>query len=172
MASTKMNTAAFCERLAEPVADQLGLRIWDVRFEKEGNGWFLRYFIEKTEGELKIEDCENFSRALDPILDKEDPITQSYCLEVSSPGIDRQLTRPWHFAETMGKMVCVRLIRPQDGLRDFAGALIGYDGQSVTLHTKQGDFTAPLAKTAYVRLEIADELFSSSRNKGEKPHEQ
>jgi transcriptional regulator with GAF, ATPase, and Fis domain len=83
------NTAQICRELALPVAEKFGLELWDVRFEKEGSEWYLRFFIDKDG--LTIEDCENFSRAVEPILDQADPIEQHYCLEVSSPGIERKL---------------------------------------------------------------------------------
>ena len=103
----------------------MGLRLWDVRFEKEGSGWYLRYFIDKPGG-VCIDDCERFSRAVDPLLDEADPIEQSYCLEVSSPGVERELTRPWHFEENLGRPVTARLISPRGGVREFSGTLLRY----------------------------------------------
>ncbi len=94
--SGKMNTAQACTKIAEPVAEELGLMLWDVRFEKEGSGWYLRFFIDK-DGGVNIEDCENFSRKIDKVLDDADPIEQSYILEVSSPGIERNLIKPCTF---------------------------------------------------------------------------
>ena len=86
------NTVAAVWEIAAPVAEQLGLSIWDIRFQKEGVSWYLRIYIDK-EGGVGITDCENFSRAVDGPLDEADPIEQSYYLEVSSPGVERQLTR-------------------------------------------------------------------------------
>ena len=90
------NTVAAVWDIAAPIAEQLGLDIWDIRFVKEGADWFLRIFIDK-DGGVTIEDCENMSRAMDAPLDEADPIPQSYCLEVSSPGVERELTRDSHF---------------------------------------------------------------------------
>ena len=90
------NTVAAVWEIAAPVAEQLGLSIWDIRFQKEGVSWYLRIYIDK-EGGVGITDCENFSRAVDGPLDEADPIEQSYYLEVSSPGVERQLTRDEHF---------------------------------------------------------------------------
>lgn len=106
--------------LAEPLARQLGLRIWDVRFVKEGADWYLRVFIDR-DGGVSIDDCVDLTRLLSPALDEADPIDQSYCLEVSSPGVERELTRPEHFEAYRGRAVTVRLIRPRDGQRDFTG---------------------------------------------------
>ena len=76
-------TVAVCARLAQPVAEELGLVLWDVRFVKEGATWYLRYIIDKEEG-VSIDDCVEMSRRLNPILDEADPIPQAYCMEVSS----------------------------------------------------------------------------------------
>ena len=79
------NTVAAVWEIAAPVAEQLGLSIWDIRFQKEGVSWYLRIYIDK-EGGVGITDCENFSRAVDGPLDEADPIEQSYyCLLYTSP---------------------------------------------------------------------------------------
>ena len=97
--------------LSEPLAKELNLSLWDVQFVKEGADWFLRVFIDK-EGGVSIDDCVDMTHALSPVLDKEDPIPQEYMLEVSSPGLERKLTRPEHFAAFVGRPVRARLIRP------------------------------------------------------------
>ena len=96
----KKNTAAVAEELAQPILDEMGLLLWDVVYEKEGSGWYLRYYVDK-EGGIDINSCEAFSRAVEKALDAADPIEGSYTLEVSSPGIERQLTRDWHFEALM-----------------------------------------------------------------------
>ncbi len=128
--------AAVCRALAEPMARQLGLRIWDVRFVKEGADWYLRVFIDR-EGGVSIDDCVDLSRLLSPALDEADPIEQSYCLEVSSPGVERELTRPEHFEAYLGRPVTVRLIRPREGQRTFAGRLLA-GGDPVRLKMPEG----------------------------------
>lgn len=152
--------AAVCRALAEPLAQQLGLRIWDVRFVREGADWYLRVFIDR-DGGVSIDDCVNLTRLLSPALDEADPIDQSYCLEVSSPGVERELTRPEHFEAYQGRAVTVRLIRPRDGQRDFTGLLLeGTD--PIRLETPEGEVLAFSKKeTASVRAvddyEIDDE---------------
>lgn len=96
MASGKKNTVGIVTDLVRPITDELGLDLWDVRFEKEGSTWYLRIFLDKEEG-VNIDDCENVSRRLSPILDETDPIVQSYTLEVSSPGIGRDPAPPGAF---------------------------------------------------------------------------
>ncbi len=132
------NTVAICRELAQPFADQLGLMLWDVRFVKEGASWYLRYLIDK-EGGVTIDDCAALSRLINPVLDEVDPIDQSYCLEVMSPGIERELTRPEHFEAYLDWAVVVKLIRPRDGVREFAGILDAYDEDgTVTITTEDG----------------------------------
>lgn len=96
--------------IAKPVADSLGLKLWDIRFLKEGASWYLRIYIDK-DGGVSIDDCENMSRGVDKPLDTADPIEQSYYLEVSSPGIERELTRQEHFKLCMGQKIKLRTDR-------------------------------------------------------------
>lgn len=129
--------AAVCFALAQPVAEELGLMLWDVRFVKEGATWYLRFIIDKEEG-VGIDDCVAMSRRMDKLLDEADPISQSYVMEVESPGIERELTRPEHFAVMMGWPVTVRLYRPVDGVREFPGTLTDYADGDVTIETGDG----------------------------------
>jgi len=148
----KPRTADIARGLALTVLEELGLALWDLRFEKEGTNWYLRYFIDKPGG-VNIQDCEAFSRAIDKLLDQADPIEQSYILEVSSPGIERALTRPEHFALYTGRRVHIRLIRPRDGQRDLIGELISRDEDGgVTIELPQGPLTIPKAEIAGVKL--------------------
>ena len=132
-------TADVCKALALPVLEQLGLELWDLRFEKEGSGWYLRYFIDKESG-ITIQDCEDFSRKIDKLLDEADPIEQSYILEVSSPGIERKLTRPEHFARYVGSRIHLRLFRPMapQNLRDLSGVLLAYNDAGAVLRMDDG----------------------------------
>lgn len=137
--------------LAKPIADELGLTIWDVRFEKEGSTWILLIVIDK-EGGVSINDCEAMSRPLDKKLDEADPIEQSYCLEVSSAGLERELTQDWHFEHCKGEQVTVKLIRPYNGEREFRGTLLGLVNDAVSIETEAGSFTFLRNETAFVRL--------------------
>lgn len=129
--------AAVCREIAEPFAKQLGLSIWDVRFVKEGADWFLRVVIDKPDG-VTINDCVDMTHLLNPALDKADPIDRSYCLEVMSPGIERELTRPEHFAAYIGEPVSLHLFRPDEtGVRDVAGFLLSKEEGTLTLQTDE-----------------------------------
>lgn len=121
----KGNVAARVWELAEPLAKDLGLMLWDVQYVKEGAEWFLRIFIDREEG-VSIDDCVDMTHAIDPVLDEEDPVPQEYILEVSSPGLERKLTRPEHFVILEGALIHVKLIRPHEtGGREFIGILLG-----------------------------------------------
>lgn len=141
MAENKKNkggiTAASVTALAEPIAKELGLSIWDVRYVKEGASWYLRIFIDK-EGGVDLNDCERMSRAVDKPLDELDPIDQSYFLEISSPGIERELTRPEHFEKMAGREVCVSFFRPIDGMKEIIGTLVGLRDGSIVLTDLDG----------------------------------
>ena len=128
----KGNTESIVRALIEPVAEQLGLRLWDVRFVKEGTEHYLRITIDKDEGIL-IEDCERMSRAIDPIIDEADPIEASYMFEVSSAGADRVLKTDAHFEQFMGAEVEVKLYRPRDGRKEFVGLLRTHNDGDVTV---------------------------------------
>jgi ribosome maturation factor RimP len=152
MALHKGNIVSAVEKLALPIAETLGLELWDTQFVKEGSSYFLRIFIDK-EGGVTIDDCETMSRAIDKELDSADPIEQSYCLEVSSPGIERSLTKDRHFQKYIGKKIKSRLIRPNaGGQRDIEGTLESFDGGYAGIKTASGTVRVKRADAAYFRL--------------------
>ena len=158
MAGKKESVASKVEKLAIPIAQRLGLEIWDIEYVREGASWYLRIFIDK-EGGVSIDDCENFSRAIDGPLDEADPIDRQYCLEVSSPGIERELKYDRHFASQMGKAVRVRLIRPgEGGIRELEGRLTGFDGAVITIEGGEGPVSVKKSDTAYVRLSDTEDF--------------
>ncbi len=113
MKGQKKNTAAMVYDLAKPITDEAGVYLWDVRFEKEGASWFLKVIIDSDDG-ITFDDCEAVSRPFSGLLDEEDLIEQSYYLEVSSPGVMRELRKPDHFEVCIGDDVVVKLIRPDE----------------------------------------------------------
>ncbi len=119
--------------LAEPITAELGLILWDIRYVKEGATWILRVVIDREDAPVSINDCVDVSRRLSPVLDEADPIDSSYCLEVTSPGADRELTRPEHFAYYESYPVTVKLYRPDDkGNREIPGILLDWkDGIAI-----------------------------------------
>ena len=147
------------EALVRPVVEGMDLRLWDVRFEKEGPDWFLRILIDRDEP-LDTDTCEAVSRAIDPLLDEADPIEQSYYLEVGSPGLGRRLTRPEHYEQLKGQKIRVKLIRPNaDGVREFSGILTGREGSTVTVNTDAGAVTFEVNAASSVNLCDDEDLF-------------
>ena len=140
-------------QLAEPVTAAQGCELWDVEYVREGGAWFLRVYIDK-EGGVDISDCEAISRALDPILDEADPIPDSYTFEVCSAGLERTLKRPGDFARFLGADVLVRLYRPREGSKEFAGVLQEYDNGNVTVAVGGAPIAFTKAEIAQVRLRV------------------
>ena len=152
-ANKKPNTVQRVMEIAMPIAASLGLEIWDIRFLKEGSDRYLRVFIDK-EGGVGIDDCVEMSHALDKPLDEGDFIAEAYILEVSSPGVERELTKPEHFEKMCGKKVKVKLIRALNGTREYTGVLQQYDNGDITLLCEnESTFTVNKKETAYVRLD-------------------
>ena len=110
------------EELATPVAEQFGLFIYDVEFKKEGSDYMLRVFIDRDEGGVNIEDCENVHRPLQDILEEKD-VDYSY-LEVSSPGIERQLKRQRDFDRYRGQKVLASFYKAVEGSKKLEGILV------------------------------------------------
>jgi len=146
------NTVRIVTQLVEPIVEELGLILWDVRYEKEGASWFLRIIIDSGGG-VDLNDCERVSRAVDPVLDEADPIPTSYYLEVSSPGVERDLTRDWHFEQYLGRPVRLRLIREQDGLKELEGTLLAYDREKKEVRLDCGgkEYAVARSDTSYIR---------------------
>ncbi|MDY3079514.1 MAG: ribosome maturation factor RimP [Oscillospiraceae bacterium] len=120
------------EALAKPVVEEAGCELWDVEYVREAGSWYLRVFIDK-EGGVSIEDCERISRKLDPILDENDPIPDSYVFEVGSAGAERELKRPSDFERYMGSEIEVKLYQPYQGKKSFVGSLDAYEDGNVTV---------------------------------------
>ena len=139
--------------LAAPVAEELGLSIWDVEFVKEGGERYLRVYIDK-DGGVGISDCESFSRAFDPVLDEADPIAESYIFEVSSAGLERRLYRPSDFEKYMGSPVTLKTFSPKNGKKEFSGNLSAYEDGNVTLNVDGESISFEKKEIASVRLRV------------------
>lgn len=140
--------------LAKPVVEEEGCSLWNVEYVREAGTWYLRVFIDK-EGGVGIDDCERISRRLDPILDEEDPIPDSYVFEVGSAGADRELKRPSDFEQFMGSAVEVRLYQPLEGRKSYVGELRGYDKGSVSILDGKRERSFSAAQIAQVRLHVS-----------------
>ena len=138
---------------AEPVVQQHGCTLWDVEYVREGSDYFLRLYIDK-EGGVDISDCEAISRAVDPILDEKDPISESYHFEVCSAGLERALKRPGDFERYMDSPVMIKLYRPRNGLKEIPGILRGYDNGRVTAECGKETIVFEKSEVALVRLRV------------------
>ncbi len=122
--------------LAAPIIKEEGCSLWDVEYVKEAGTRYLRIYIDREDG-VSIDDCERISRRLDPLLDEEDPIPESYVFEVGSAGADRVLKRPTDFEQFQGSMIELSLYQPVNGSKRYVGELNGYqDGAVILLQGK------------------------------------
>ena len=139
--------------IVEPIAEELKFDLWDIKFVKEGHDWYLKIFIDSDQG-ITIEDCEKMSKALDAPLEEKDPIPQSYCLEVSSPGVNRELVYDWHFEKFINREILIKLIRPnEDGNRELEGILEGFSDGIVTVKDNLGkEQKVSVKDTSYIKL--------------------
>lgn len=150
------NTVKTVWEIVEPFAEELGLRIWDVRFLKEGSSWFLRIFIDK-DGGVSIDDCVDLTHAINGPLDEADPIEQAYFLEVSSPGVERDLVRDEHFTAYIGEKIKVKMIRPVEGKREFSGILADYSDGNITISLEdESGFTFTKKEASWIKLDDFD----------------
>ena len=157
MAGKNGTIAEKAEALALPFCEELGLTLWDVRFVKEGTEWYLRYIIDK-EGGVNINDCEDLSRAVDAPLDEQDFIEQAYHLEVSSPGLNRELTKDRHFEQMLGESVIVKLYKAVNGSKELTGLLTAKDKETLTL-TPVGEEPIILSVSDIASVRLDDDHF-------------
>ncbi len=153
-------TAAKVYEMVKPIADELGLVLWDVVFEKEGAYWYLRIFIDRDDGMPSMEDCENVTRPLSKLLDEADPIEQSYILEVGSPGIGRELKKEEHFLRYIECPVRIRFIRENEkGEKEIIAALKAYNKDAITVMADGEESVVRISDTAFVKLADDEDLF-------------
>lgn len=139
------------EELITPILKARGLSLWDVVFEKEGKEYFLSAYIDKPGG-ITVNDCEDVSREMNELLDKEDFIREPYTFVVSSPGLDRPLKRERDFLNSVGREVDVRTYRAIDGYKEFTGTLKAYDKDTVTIEEGDGEITFQRKDISMIRL--------------------
>jgi ribosome maturation factor RimP len=145
--------------LAEGVAQDELVELVDVEIVTEGPRSVIRIFVDR-EGGATLRDCVSFSRKLSAILDVEDPVSGTYSLEVSTPGLNRRLSQPKHFAACTGKRVKVSLSAPVEGSRNFRGVLRGSDEEGIDLDRGGRTFRLPYRLMRRANLEIPqEELF-------------
>lgn len=145
------NIAGRVKELLEPTVNELGYVLWDVEYVKEGAEWFLRITLDSEEG-ININDCEKVHMAISPMLDEADPIESSYRLEVSSPGIERDLKNTMHYKACIGWDVEAKLFTAVNGSKTVSGILAGYDEENDVFSIDVGGETVTLEKKLVSKL--------------------
>ena len=134
----------------EPVISGLGYRLWDLEYVKEGADYYLRFTIDSDNG-ITIDDCEKVHRTIDPLLDELDPIEGAYNLQVSSPGLERDVKYEWHYAELIGEKLELRLFAPLEeypGKKSFTGVLRSLEDGVITLDDGAQEYRIPFASVS------------------------
>jgi ribosome maturation factor RimP len=160
-----MADIAVLTRLIEPEAQALGLSLVRIQMNGGKSDPTLQVMAERPDTrQLDLSDCEALSRRISDVLDAEDPIEEAYRLEVSSPGIDRPLTRLADFADWQGFEARIRLVEPIEGRKHFDAMLTGIDGATVNVDAgKGGMFAIPFAAILSAKLKLTDALIKATR---------
>ena len=145
------NIAGRVKEMLEPTINEHGNVLWDVEYVKEGAEWFLRITLDNEEG-ININDCEKVHMTISPMLDEADPIEGAYRLEVSSPGIERDLKTPFHYNACLGWDVEVRLFTAFEGRKVITGILAGYDEENNVFEIDENGTVVKLAKTLVSKI--------------------
>ncbi len=139
------------EALVTPHITEMGYRVWDVEYVKEGAEWYLRITLDSDKG-IDIDDCEKVSRAINPIIDEADPIEDFYYLEVSSPGLERVLRKEEHFAASIGSEIEIRLFAPDENKKkSYTGKLAAFEDDTVTIDIGGETQRIPMNKISKVQ---------------------
>ena len=142
-------------RILEPILSSLGLTLWDMEFKKEGPQWLLRIYIDREGPGVSLDDCEAVSRDLGTALDVEDFIPHTYRLEVSSPGLDRSLTKPEHYRSCAGKAVKIKTFQPVEGEKVLRGKIKASTDASVTIESEKGStLEIPFSNISKASMEV------------------
>ena len=159
-----MADVAGIARLIEPEVERLGFALVRVMMIGGASDPTLQIMAERPDTrQLDLADCETLSRGLSDLLDRDDPVEGSYRLEVSSPGIDRPLTRPADYTDWAGHEVRITLDAPRDGRKQFNGKLDGLDGDAVKVTDKEGRAHAlPLSAISSAKLVLTDKLIQAT----------
>ena len=145
------------EPILEPAIEAAGYRLVRLRL-MGGKTKTLQIMAERPDGTMSVEDCAILSHALLDFIEQEDPLEGDYELEVSSPGIDRPLTRLMDFARYAGHEAKVELAAPIDGRKRFRGLLLGLDGNQVAMESQGARISFPFRGIAEAKLVLTDKL--------------
>ncbi len=151
----KASVAATVKELVTPTVEALGYRVWDVEFAKEGADWHLTVTIDSDEG-ITINDCEAVHNAIDPLLDEADPIDTAYYLNVSSPGIERELRCDTHLEASLTERVEAKLFSAFEGKKEYKGTLTAFTSDTITIDLGDTAVSIPRASIARLRTVYFD----------------
>ncbi|WP_141500741.1 ribosome maturation factor RimP [Paenibacillus luteus] len=141
------------EEMVLPYLSSNGFELVDIDYVKEGSNYFLRIFVDK-DGGIDIDDCGRISEFMSEQLDKNDPVTDVYFLEVSSPGAERPLKKEEDVRKAIGKHVYITTYEPISGAKEFEGLLLSFDGETAVVRTGKKEYAIPYVKVAGARLAI------------------
>lgn len=137
--------------MADPLIEEIGLELVDVQFVKEGSEWYLRIFIDKEDG-INLDDCVDVSNLISEKLDENDPITQAYHLEVSSPGVERPLKKTKDFIRFKGSLVEIKIYSALNGKKNFVGTLDEVNEEEISIIENEEKIVIPREKIAKANL--------------------
>lgn len=140
-------------RLAEPLVSEHGMEIVDIEYRREGQGNVLRFYLDRAEGGISVDELTTMSRRLGHLVELDEFVPDRYTLEVSSPGINRRLRRPEHFQRFVGKRVRVRTVGPIEGRRAFVGALVAVEDEGIRVAAGTGERFFAFADIAQANYE-------------------
>ena len=150
-------------RLIEPTVKDMGLDLVRVAMIGGKSDPTLQIMAERPDTrQLTIDDCETLSRKLSDILDEADPLEEGYRLEVSSPGIDRPLTRRSDFADWTGHEARIKFIDPVDTAKQVSGDIVGIEGDTIRIATPKGERLVDFANIASAKLLLTDKLINAT----------
>lgn len=158
-----MSLASRIEQLIAPTIEDLGFEVVRIQLQGEMNPC-LQIMVDRVDGEaIDVADCAQISRAVSAILDVEDPITAAYTLEVSSPGLDRPLTKPAHYERFQGLEIRLEKRGVGDEQRRFRGQILGLDGDDIKILVKGEELKIPFAEVVKAKLVVTDERLAAAK---------
>ena len=125
------------EELVKNPIENLGYKLYDVQYVKEGKDYFLRIFIDNEENSISLEDCEKVNNKIEPLLDKADYIKEQYFLEVSSTGVERLIRKQAHLEENINQVIAINLFKPVNGSKEFIGILKKFNNETIYLQVNE-----------------------------------
>lgn len=144
---------SYVEELVMPIIEEGNFELVDVEYVKEGANWYLRVFADK-EGGINIDDCVTISRALEVVLDEKDVIQDAYILEVSSPGLGRQLKKERDYKRSLGEEIEFKLYKARNKQKEFEGILKDFDEHTFTITIEEEDVVFDRKDIAMMRLAV------------------